>query len=165
MPQIWAQHPSFILDAMLGSLARWLRLLGFDTLYIDDKADKDILAMIGKRILLTRDKQLLLRAHKQGLKIINPGTPPISSMLQRLQEELQITYNLDPTQSRCSLCNSLLKPVKPEEVQDRVPKGSLSRHDQFWECTNPKCQQVFWQGHHWKRIQQTLKEVQTSHQK
>jgi uncharacterized protein with PIN domain len=165
MVQSHGSKPSFVCDAMLGSLTRWLRLLGFDTLYIEKKTDTDILSIIEKRILLTRDKELLIRATKQGLKAFNPGTPPISSMLQQLQKEFRITYSLDPNQSRCSLCNSPLKPAKPDEVRERVPPGSLSHHDKFWECTNPECRQVFWQGRHWKRIQQTLQEVLPCHSK
>jgi len=159
MVQSQRGKPTFVCDAMLGSLARWLRILGFDTLYIEDKADTNILSLVGKRILLTRDKELLQRAHKHGLRAFNPGTHPISSMLKNLQKELQITYSLDPVQSRCSLCNSLLKSAKPDAVKNRVPPGSLSHHDKFWECTNPACRQVFWQGRHWKRIQQTLHEL------
>ncbi len=157
--------PTFACDAMLGSLARWLRILGFDTLYFEDKADTDILSSVGKRILLTRDKELLQRAHRQGLKAFNPGTLRMRSMLQNLKKELQITYNLDPAQSRCSLCNSLLKSAKPDDVKDRVPPGSLSHHNKFWECISPECRQVFWQGRHWRRIQQTLHELLPSDNK
>lgn len=156
MKQPRSDQPKFILDGMLGSLTRWLRLLGFDTLFCEIQMDDEILEQTEHRILLTRDKTLLVRAQKQGLNAINPGTGPIQKMLQHLQNTLGICFLGDPNQSRCPQCNSPLILATQEEIQDRVPKKSLDRHHQFWQCVNPQCRKVYWQGRHWTRIQQTL---------
>lgn len=151
--------PSFIVDGMLGSLARWLRLLGFDTAYCENWSDDDILRATGTRILLTRDKQLLARAATRGFTAINPGARSIADQLLRLRQQLRITFDVDPARSRCPRCNHSLSRVNKAQVSDRVPPGSLQRYTDFWECSNPDCRQVYWQGRHWQRIKRTLDET------
>jgi uncharacterized protein with PIN domain len=151
--------PTFILDGMFGSLARWLRLLGYDTIFCNDWVDDDILAATEDRILLTRDKELITRAHARGLKAFNPGPRPIAKMLRRLQDHLGITFVINPSTSRCSTCNAHLVHALPEEVKAQVPPRSFHQHTLYWQCTNPDCRQVYWQGRHWKRIHDTLNKI------
>lgn len=152
-------RPTFILDGMFGSLARWLRLLGYDTIFCNDWVDDDILTATEERILLTRDKELLTRAQSRGLKAFNPGSRSIASMLRRLQEHLGIEFILNPSRSRCSRCNASLAHAPPEEVKDQVPPRSFHQHTLYWQCTNKDCRQVYWQGRHWQRIQATLNKI------
>ncbi len=107
---------TFIVDAMLGELARWLRLMGYDTVYCANQLDNDILENVSNRILLTRDKELLIRAYNQGLVGINPGKGPISVMLNRLKRKLYLDFSIDPNKSRCPQCNSRLASKSPKEV-------------------------------------------------
>ncbi|MFX1300072.1 MAG: Mut7-C RNAse domain-containing protein [Promethearchaeota archaeon] len=155
-------QPRFILDGMLGSLARWLRLFGYDTLYCDTQSDDEILDQIQDRVLLTRDIELISRARALGLKAMNPGEGAIETMLQSLQEELGVPFKEDPNRSRCPQCNTPVRLVPREEVKCEVPEGSFKRHDQFWRCTNPTCQKVYWQGRHWKRIRRTLNQLDSN---
>jgi uncharacterized protein with PIN domain len=141
---------------MLGSLARWLRLLGFDTIYCENWPDDDILRATGTRILLTRDKQLLARAATRGLRAINPGARSIADQLLCLRQQLRITFDVDPARSRCPRCNHSLSCVNKAQVSERVPPGSLRRYTDFWECSNSECRQVYWQGRHWQRIKRTI---------
>lgn len=152
-------NPSFIVDGMLGSLARWLRLLGYDTLYCEDQPDEKIISATKSRILLTRDKELLLRARNQGLTAFSPGSPPKHHQLQRLKQEFGLDFSINPDQSRCPECNTFLSPTPPEDVEGKIPAGSLKRHQYFWQCQNPQCGKVYWQGRHWKRIRQTLEAI------
>ncbi len=153
------ERPTFILDGMYGSLARWLRLLGYDTIFCNDWVDDDILIATEDRILLTRDKELITRAQTRGLKVFNPGSRPIYKMLRRLQEYLGTEFILNPSKSRCSLCNARLAHAQPEEVKDRVPARSFNQFTLYWQCTNKDCRQVYWQGRHWRRIQATLNRI------
>jgi uncharacterized protein with PIN domain len=152
----------FILDGMLGSLARWLRLFGYDTLYCATQSDDEILNEVQDRVLLSRDIELVTRARKLGLRAINPGEGSVEKMLQSLQNELGVRFTDDPNRSRCPQCNTLVRPVPKEEVEADVPEGSFKRHNQFWRCTNPTCQKVYWQGRHWKRIRRTLNQMTAS---
>lgn len=155
------QDPKFIADAMLGSLTRWLRFLGYDTLCCETETDDEILAKIDERILLTRDKELILRARKRGYPVVNPGSGSIGSMLYQLKQELGIRFIANPAKSRCAQCNSSLLERSRDQIRGLVPSGSLRRHDRFWQCTNPSCQQVFWLGRHWIRIQKTLDKLES----
>ncbi|MFX0168509.1 MAG: Mut7-C RNAse domain-containing protein [Candidatus Hodarchaeota archaeon] len=149
----------FIVDAMLGSLSRWLRFLGFDTWFCATQTDDEILDRVNSRVLLTRDKELIHRALHRGCTVVNPGYRSIRSMLQKLQEELGLQFVADPMKSRCPECNSSIKVVGHNEVIGLVPSKSLHRHDTFWQCENKTCLKVYWQGRHWTRIQKTLAQL------
>ncbi len=156
---IVVKEVQFIVDAMLGSLARWLRLLGYDSFYCETQPDDEILELAHERVLITRDKELIIRAQNRGLKVMNPGHGSIGTMLQRLERDIGIVFVADPDRSLCAKCNSTLARRTRRQVEEHVPPGSLRNHEIFWQCSNPTCQQVYWQGRHWTRIQKTLKKL------
>jgi uncharacterized protein with PIN domain len=134
-------------DHMLGSLARWLRFMGYDTAYPDPAAPDRVLidrARSEDRIVLTRDKELARRI---------PGAIQIRSddMEEQIREVARVLplRLIDPL-SRCSLCNDLLVPASPGEVKGLVPEGVQRRHASFWRC--PGCRRVYWQGSHWDKM-------------
>ncbi len=137
-------------DHMLGSLARWLRFMGYDTAYPEPGPDRALIerARAEGRILLTRDKELAGRV---------PESVAIrSDILEEQISEVAATLRLhliDPL-SRCSLCNERLVPVPVETVQGLVPEGVRSRHQEFWQC--PSCRRVYWQGSHWDKMVERL---------
>jgi uncharacterized protein with PIN domain len=148
---------------MLGSLARWLRFLGYDTLYCETQSDNEILERVADRILLTRDKELILRAKNYGFRVLNPGSGSKKTMLQRLEQMLDIQFVANPDKSRCPQCNSELQKKSRSQVLDKVPSRSLQKHATFWQCVNVQCHQVYWQGRHWTRIQNTLRLLRAQH--
>ena len=133
-------------DHMLGSLARWLRLMGYDTGYPKPGPDRELVERVRReaRILLTRDKQLAARV---------PGAVQVrSDELEEQIREVAAVLNLrlvDPL-SRCSLCNEVLVPAPLEDLKDSVPEGVRSRHHEFWRCLS--CHRVYWQGSHWDKM-------------
>ncbi|HYS74282.1 MAG TPA: Mut7-C RNAse domain-containing protein [Thermoplasmata archaeon] len=137
-------------DHMLGSLARWLRFMGYDTAYPEPGPDRTLIerARAEDRILLTRDKELAGRV---------PGTVAVrSDVLEEQIREVASSLSLrlvDPL-SRCSLCNERLVQVPIEEVDGLVPEGVRSRHREFWKC--PACRRVYWQGSHWDKMVERL---------
>ena len=144
---------SFLLDAMLGSLARWLRIGGYDTEYMKDLTDDELIekAQQSRRILLTRDEVLAKRALKRDVKTIYLKSECDEINLALLVGELKISF--DPLNSRCPKCNSQIKRVSKEEVKKKVPQGSLNA-EVFWICEG--CGSVYWRGSHWPRIIETL---------
>ncbi len=137
-------------DHMLGSLARWLRFMGYDTAYPRAMKDRDLMekARGEGRILVTRDKELAARY---------PGAVCVESdiledQIREIAEILPLRV-LDPL-SRCSICNSDIVPVPAESVRHVVPAGVLDRHDEFWRC--PTCGKVYWQGTHWDKMIERL---------
>jgi len=137
----------FAADEMLGSLSRWLRILGYDTTYEKDMEDAEILRLASEedRILLTRDKDLVRRAKGRGLYV---KSDDLSAQLSQISEELDLS--MDETLTRCTVCNGDLVIVPPKDVRDSVPAGALESNDEFYRCT--KCGKIYWKGTHWNNI-------------
>ena len=145
--------PRFLLDGMLGSLSRWLRIGGYDTEYRKDTPDDDLIdeAERDGRILLTRDEDLVNRARKRGVEAIYAREGD-EEALSQLSHDLGLT--LDPTHARCPKCNHTVDRATKEEVAGRVPEGTLKTVDEYWVC--PHCGSIYWRGSHWPRIVETL---------
>lgn len=144
----------FSADEMLGSLARWLRIMGYDTRYFRNASDTDILEISRSegRILLTRDRELAERGGKDTVLI---ESDDVTEQLRQISKIFSIHMNEEHT--RCSLCNAELTPVAPEEIRDSVPQGALDSNDQFFRCTG--CGKIYWKGSHWTNIMARLKQV------
>jgi len=147
----------FIADAMLGKLSRWLRLMGYDVEYKSDFEDGEIIANAAERIVLTRDRALFERARGEGLSTLLIRGTGIKDQLLQLQEEIGIELRDTPESSRCPLCNGELEKVEKEKVKGRVPP-EVSENAEFWICKN--CQKIYWEGSHWKKIRERVKDVQ-----
>lgn len=146
----------FILDVHLGKLARYLRLLGFDTRYRNDYDDAEIIALARqeRRIILTRDKGILRHGavtHGYWLRTTEPR-----AQLREVVRALQLEDALRPF-TRCLVCNALLERVEKHEVQDRLPPAVREGHEVFWRCSG--CTKVYWRGSHYERMQATIAEL------
>ncbi len=146
--------PRFLLDGMLGSLARWLRIGGYDTEYRKDTPDDDLIeeALREKRILLTRDEVLAIRAKKRGAEAIFLKSEVDEELLAYLSSELNLSF--DPTMARCPKCNNEVKKAVKTDLVRRVPEGTYRVVDDFWVC--PRCGSIYWRGSHWPKIVATL---------
>jgi len=146
--------PRFLLDGMLGSLSRWLRIGGFDTEFRKNTLDDSLIeeAFADRRILLTRDEVLVKRARKRGVEAIYIENEGDEKALNQLTKELDITF--DPTQARCSKCNHPVEKVVKADVAGRVPEGTFRTVDDYWVC--PSCGGIYWRGSHWPKIIETL---------
>ena len=149
--------PRFLVDSMLGSLARWLRIGGYDAEYRRDADDDSLMEEASRtgRILLTRDRVLALRAKKRGVETILVEGEGDVEQLGALAAALGL--DLDPSNSRCPKCNGSLTRVSRDQVRDRVPEASLEAFDVFWVCDSCGC--VYWRGSHWDQIASTLDEA------
>ncbi|MHC5934251.1 Mut7-C RNAse domain-containing protein [Nostoc sp.] len=155
----------FVLDIHLGKLATSLRLLGFDTLYRNDYEDEK-LAQISHsqaRILLTRDKGLLMRSLvKHGYYVRN--TNPQQQILEVLQR-FDLFKLISPFQ-RCLRCNGLLEAVDKQSIIDHLPENvrclrrQATQIQQFQRCQD--CNRIYWKGSHYERLQQFIDGVLNS---
>lgn len=146
----------FIVDVNLGKLAQKLRLLGFDSLFRNDYHDHEIIeiALLEKRIILTRDKELLKHNkvnHGYWLRNNDP-----KKQLNEVVERLQLQTNLRPF-TRCSNCNGGLNKVTKDEIKMRIPADTYTTFNEFWKCLG--CGNVYWQGSHYDRICEWVKEI------
>lgn len=140
----------FVADAMLGRLVRWLRFLGYDTIYNVSWDDAYLvrLARAEDRVLLTRDRELAMRC---GAFIILLSSERVNEQLAQLQRELFINREHSP---RCPICNSPLQLVNKEEVWDKVPLYTFVNNVTFSHC--PSCGRYYWPGTQWQLIRDSL---------
>jgi uncharacterized protein with PIN domain len=151
-----APEPRFVLDNHLGQLATYLRMLGFDTLYRNDYQDDELAQVTAQegRILLTRDRRLLMRkvvVHGYCIRDLEPRLQ-VLEVLRRFDLYEKIT----PFQ-RCLRCNHPLQPVSKESVLDRLEPLTKCYYEEFHLC--PACNQVYWKGSHYERMQGLIEAV------
>jgi uncharacterized protein with PIN domain len=146
----------FIVDNMLGSLSRWLRILGYDTVYHKDFEDWKILQIAEEenRYIVTRDRGLHRRALNKGLKSIYLWMDELEERLSFIALNTGIKLSVDFNNTRCPEDNTPLRKVSRQNVKDRVPEKVYKLHEDFWEC--PRCGKVYWIGRHWRMIEKVL---------
>jgi len=143
----------FLCDQMLGDLARWLRFLGFDTYYANNEINDDDLLKISKnenRILLTKDKELIIRANKIGISVVKIDLKILDDQIIQILKTSNLKINKKDILSRCSKCNDFLLKVNKDDVKELVPPMIFKNNDLFWKCD--KCKTVYWKGSHYEKI-------------
>ena len=151
---------TFIVDSNAGKLARWLRMMGYDTLFFSDIEDGHLVDMAMKegRVVVTRDTQIPKRrvAANGNLRVIlSRDDDPKQQLMQVLKD-----LNLDCRQmqfTRCLECNRRLVSRSKEEVKDLVPPYVFRTQTQYMQC--PFCKRIYWQGTHWQRMKRDLEEI------
>jgi uncharacterized protein with PIN domain/sulfur carrier protein ThiS len=143
------RKPKFIADAHLGKLARYLRLLGFDTLFFNDAGDQRLVSISveEKRTLLTRDKALLMHraiTHGGYVHALEPR-----QQLIEIVNRYDLKRQISPF-SRCMVCNGPIKVEKKQRIEAELPLHVAQNHDQFWRCT--ACRNIYWKGSHYRQL-------------
>jgi len=152
--------PRFLADIMLQKAGRWLRILGFDVEFPESEDDDKIMEQAKRRglVLLTRDEELVRRAHKAGVAVFMVTKVHNARQVAEIMRRFGLKIGQFPSRTRCPSCNGRLKEVEgKEEVRGKVPRKSFAAHDQFWLCKN--CGQVFWEGSHWGRINREVERI------
>ena len=141
---------------MVGTLAKWLRILGYDTCFDPDMDDHQLvrLARAEDRVLLTRDREL---ARRPGLNAVFVTSQSLEAQIGQVLSEL----NLEPERSfsRCPVCNEQLAEVDRQAARDRVPAYVARTQKSFRAC--PVCQRVYWRGTHWQQMDEQLARILT----
>ncbi len=159
--EIKDEEIKFITDRMLGKLVRWLRILGFDTIYpsFEDNLSLILTARQESRILLTRDANLIKRRNICDFLFIESDhwEEQLLGIIKGLK--LKIDFN-SKIFSRCSLCNSPTKNIDKKEVKNYVPTYVFSTQNKFVYC--PFCKKYYWRGTHWQRMTVKIKKLITN---
>jgi hypothetical protein len=144
----------FIADAMLGTLAKWLRILGYDTQFEPSLDDHQLvrLARAEGRVLLTRDREL---AGRPGIQVLLIGSERLDTQIAQVLAELDLVPNR--AFSRCPVCNELLVRIDPKTARSQVPVYVAKTHKTFRSC--PACQRVYWRGTHWQQMEEQLDRI------
>ena len=143
----------FVLDVHLGKLARYLRMIGFDTKYKNDYNDDEIvdISLKEKRTILTRDRGILKRcevSHGYWIRNQNPELQ-LKEVTERFNLKNQIREFV-----RCLECNTGLVKVDKEKIIDRLPMKVKQRQNDFWYCKN--CDKIYWQGTHFEKMKKII---------
>ena len=141
----------FLCDRMLGTLAKWLRIYGFDTLFATNEMEDNQLLNISKkenRILFTRDKNLAIEARRENIKIVEVKTTDIDEQIKSVLSGTKV----DKTKilSRCILCNSEVEEIKKQDIKEKVPEKVFTNNEKFWLCK--KCDKIYWKGSHYEKM-------------
>lgn len=148
--------PRFLLDNHLGKLATYLRMLGFDTKYRNDFQDDELaaLAKAERRILMTRDRGLLMRKSIQNGYFVRSMAPQeqVTEVIHhfRLTEEIKPFY-------RCLTCNEILQSVSKEDIVDRLQPLTIRYFQDFGKCTG--CDKIYWKGSHYQQMESFIRKL------
>jgi uncharacterized protein len=155
----------FLADGMLGKLARWLRMLGHDVIYLVEFDDSKLLELAKKeeRVLLTKDLGLYKRAIGRGLDsyYVDGKTEP--ERVAEIVKRYSLPLVMDMDKSHCPICNTKLAAASKEQLQCELEKNTFTYYSKFWKC--PNCGQIYWQGAHWTQINNTLNQARAKLEK
>jgi len=146
----------FIADIMVGKLARYLRMAGYDVMYINNASDDEIIKIAREtdRIILTRDSLMLTRREfKKGIiKYLFIKDDKLKNQLDQIKSDLKVS--LKPNLVRCIECNRKLIKVKKEEIKNKVPPYVYKTQKNFLYCK--KCDKYYWRGTHYQNIKKAF---------
>lgn len=146
----------FVADRMLGKLAKWLRVLGCDVVYLKRADEEEILEKLQEgRTLLTRNRRARSWQGKGRVFVVKENDPKLQ--LREVVKGFGL-HELDGAIfSRCLSCNHPLDEVRREEVREEVPEYIYQTQREFHRCKD--CGKIYWPGSHAVRMRQQLKEI------
>jgi len=147
----------FIVDHNVGKLAKWLRMMGYDSLFFNGSDDSDMVkqALAEHRIILTRDRAIMKRrvVTKGQINAVLIDSEEPEQQLRQVMDILDLDCRFRPF-TLCLECNQPLEERKPDEVQGRAPPYVYKTQQQYMEC--PACHRIYWRGTHWEAMTRML---------
>lgn len=161
MNHAFNNRPAFVVDAMLGNIAKKLRLFGFDTKYESSISDEGLvnMAFSQERILVTKDRTLYHKIRNTGMLAILPERFDETGILVELLESCQIRQvDLLPNCfARCVTCNGSLISVNKTSAIKEIPYNVIKHIDIAYRCSI--CMKVYWNGTHTSRVNNLINEI------
>lgn len=149
--------PRFMVDHNVGKLARWLRMMGYDTLFFSGSDDSHMIAtaLAEGRVLLTRDTQIIKRrlVTSGRLKVILLATDRPEDQIYQVIDAQKLDSRFRPF-TICLECNQPLEERDKQQLKERVPPYVFKTQDQYMEC--PTCRRIYWRGTHWRAMSRKL---------
>lgn len=146
----------FIVDCMLGKLAKWLKILGFDAVFFSKIEDSELLALAEKegRILLSRDNALLEKSN--DIRTLFIQSEDWNEQIEQVLDEFELWQDIRPY-SRCIECNAELKDLPKDRARNLVTPFVYEKADAFAIC--PSCGRIFWKGTHHQDMEVKVEEI------
>jgi len=148
----------FLCDQMLGTLAKWLRICGFDTYYAKrHMKDKELIEIAKKenRVLVTRDKELVYNCKRELVKSMKIETKDLDEQIKDVLKNADIDKKLVLT--RCSICNNQLEKILKKDVREKVPEKVFENNNEFLYCK--RCDKIYWKGTHYEKMLDKIDEL------
>ena len=145
---------------MLGTIAKKLRILGFDCVYSATIDDDELILAAKKenRTIITRDRQLGNNAKKHDIVTIEITTHIEKDQVVEIAKKVgwkKLEFN--PKNARCSLCNGNLSAVEKDQIIDKVPPRIIQNVHEFWVCDD--CKHIYWEGTHIRNLEKFIAEI------
>lgn len=143
---------------MLGTLAKKLRILGFDCKYFSSIKDEDLilLAKNDSRTIITRDLILAQKCKKQGVRAIHLKSTGEKDHLLEIARNCSFSkYRIETSKARCTACNGPLDETEKSKLTLDLP--DISYIQQFWQCRN--CKHIYWEGSHIRNLKRFIDEI------
>jgi len=160
MPLEKENEPTFFVDAMLGNIAKKLRLMGYDSMYFSDINDDELIQLAKKdeRIIISKDGDLIKKSIKYGLKsILIKNSTEIEQFRDIIKKSNLKIIEINGDRARCPNCNSKTQSIDKKNILQKIPIKVLEYNDRFWECKS--CNKIFWEGTHIKNLQKLVGEL------
>ena len=155
-----ASKPTFFVDAMLGNIAKKLRLMGFDSMYSSNIEDEELIkqAKNEKRIIISRDGELIRKSLKIGINSIFLKNQKEKEQLHEIISKLNLKeIKINGEIARCPKCNSTTQTILKQNIQKKIPNKILENNNKFWKCKF--CDKIFWEGTHITNLQKFVGEL------
>lgn len=143
---------------MLGTIAKKLRMFGFDTYYYNTIKDDELITSARKeeRIIITKDQMMAVKAAKQNIPTIRVLTHAEKEQLIEIAQKMswkKITLD----SPRCSMCNGMLQKASKQEITGMIPPKVAESVQEFWQCD--KCSHIYWVGTHIRNLERLIAEI------
>lgn len=151
---------TFFVDAMLGNIAKKLRLMGFDCSYSANIEDNELikLAKNQRRVIISRDIELKQKSKKNRVRCIFIKNEGEIEQFHEIMEDLDLkNIQINGDKARCPKCNSKTEPISKKSISLNIPRRVLEKNEKFWKCEN--CNQIFWEGTHIINLQKFVEEL------
>jgi len=152
----------FLVDGMLGNVAKKLLLFGYDAEYISDMGDLELIqkAKNEDRIIISKDRQLIANAKKSAIQTIQITKEDEIEQFLEILDTVRLELNeISGDTTRCTKCNSSTTQISKSKISNKIPSRVLEFNEKFWECD--KCKQIYWEGTHIKKLQDFLSKIKT----
>lgn len=145
----------FLVTNELGRLAKWLRILGYDTIYSEERGPQLVVQSLREnRTILTRDSKL---SRHTGIRIVQLTSDFVEEQLKQVIDKLGLKINENKLFTICVVCNAALEKVNKADVKGKVPEYVYKTQKLFMKC--PACKRFYWQGTHWTLVDNFLKKI------
>lgn len=143
---------------MLGTIAKKLRIFGFDCLYYDTIPDDDLVLVAKRqnRIILTKDAKLATNAIQHDIITIKLESSTEKEQLVEIARKIDCK-KFEMSYSRCSLCNGMLDQIEKDVILDKIPPKIAESIQEFWQCK--QCYHIYWVGTHIRNLEKLAAEI------